>query len=101
MNILGYEVTVDIFGGPRKTGLYFLFIIIIFLLFYFYFLSFFFWGGGVKHQKKQCLRLPFVAPLATNGNRKHCLYRFLIRVRRLLIVDYVFDCRLLSVITQQ
>ena len=30
-------------------------------------------------------RLPFVAPLATNCNRKHRLYQFLIRVRRLLI----------------
>ena len=34
---------------------------------------------------EQCFRLPFVAPLATIGNRKHCFRQFLIRVRRLLI----------------
>ena len=31
-------------------------------------------------------RLPCVATLVTNGNRKHCFYRFLICVCRLLIV---------------
>ena len=37
-----------------------------------------------KNRKKQGFRMPFVARLATNGNRKHCFYRFFIRVRRLL-----------------
>ena len=35
---------------------------------------------------KNCFRLPFVATLATNDNQKHCFYRFLIHVRRLVIV---------------
>ena len=34
---------------------------------------------------EQCFRLPFVAPLATNDNRKHCFYRLLTGDRRLLI----------------
>ena len=42
-------------------------------------------GKVDQNQQKQCLRLPFVAPLATNGNRKHCSIDFLSGVCRLLI----------------
>ena len=38
---------------------------------------------------RQCFRLPFVASVATNCNRKHCFYRFL---STFLDSIGVFDC---------
>ena len=38
-----------------------------------------------KKSVETVFRLPIVAPLATNGNQKHCFYRFFILVHGLLI----------------
>ena len=47
-------------------------------------LNYMYIGICTSHSQKQSFWLPFIERLATNGNRKSCLYRILIRVRRLL-----------------